>query len=251
MIPALCEVSFRVRGVSEYETARIFVRSISLENVKLKGSFHSLPNPSWELKGRHGSNQLLRGRLAGRLFTPGHRRNPPDHPPGSGCLAANRLRCRRPVPGQDPRGSVRTGDQTVALGRAPIYLHAGHQHLRRRGHSGKSFSNRLTSENRMIRIFKYLIPLLAASAWGCNDPDRTDGPAPAAGDRPIRWDVASVASPGAKAARSSAPPRGGPDHRLDHPRTGLHPPQPRAATARLSASGPTIPTRISRVTKSP
>ena len=48
----------------------------------------------------------------------------------------------------------------------------------------------------MIRISKSLIPLLAATAWGCNDPDRTDGPAPAAGDRPIRWDVASVTSPG-------------------------------------------------------
>lgn len=61
MIPALCEVSFRVRGVSEYETARIFVRSISLENVKLKGSFHSLPNPSWELKDATGAINFFEG----------------------------------------------------------------------------------------------------------------------------------------------------------------------------------------------
>lgn len=61
MIPALCEVSFRVRGVSEYETARIFVRSISLENVKLKGSFHSLPNPSWELKDVTGAINFFEG----------------------------------------------------------------------------------------------------------------------------------------------------------------------------------------------
>lgn len=61
MIPALCEVSFRVRGVSEYETARIYVRSISLENVKLKGSFHSLPNPSWELKDATGAINFFEG----------------------------------------------------------------------------------------------------------------------------------------------------------------------------------------------
>lgn len=61
MIPALCEVGFRVRGVSEYETARIFVRSISLENVKLKGSFHSLPNPSWELKDVTGAINFFEG----------------------------------------------------------------------------------------------------------------------------------------------------------------------------------------------
>lgn len=61
MIPALCEVSFRVRGVSEYETARIYVRSISLENVKLKGSFHSLPNPSWELGEATGAINFFEG----------------------------------------------------------------------------------------------------------------------------------------------------------------------------------------------
>ena len=61
MIPALCEVSFRVRGVSEYETARIYVRSISLENVKLKGSFHSLPNPSWDLQNLTGEINFFEG----------------------------------------------------------------------------------------------------------------------------------------------------------------------------------------------
>ena len=61
MIPALCEVGFRVRGVSEYETARIFVRSISLENVKLKGRFHSLPNPSWELGEATGAIGFFEG----------------------------------------------------------------------------------------------------------------------------------------------------------------------------------------------
>lgn len=61
MIPALCEVSFRVRGVSEYETTRFFVRSISLENVKLKGSFHSLPNPSWDLQNLTGEINFFEG----------------------------------------------------------------------------------------------------------------------------------------------------------------------------------------------
>ena len=195
MIPALCEVSFRVRGVSEYETARIYVRSISLENVKLKAVSTRCRTPPGT--SRTSREKSISSRATGRsTIRPRRSAKPAGSSPGSGCLAANRLRCRRPVAGPNPRGSVRTGDQTVALGRAPIYLHAGRQHLRRRGHSGKSLSNRLTSENRMIRISKYLIPLLAATAWGCNDPDRTDGPAPAAGNSPIRWDVASVTSPG-------------------------------------------------------
>lgn len=50
MIPALCEVDFRVRSVSGYEATRIYVRSITLAGIALKGRFQSLPEPKWSLE---------------------------------------------------------------------------------------------------------------------------------------------------------------------------------------------------------
>ena len=50
MIPALCKVDFRVRSVSGYESTRVYVRSITLAGIALKGRFQSLPEPKWTLE---------------------------------------------------------------------------------------------------------------------------------------------------------------------------------------------------------
>lgn len=47
MLPALCEVEFRVRGVTGYEATKVHVRRITLNGVCLKGEFRSLPEPLW------------------------------------------------------------------------------------------------------------------------------------------------------------------------------------------------------------
>lgn len=59
MIPALCEVDFRVRSVSGYESTRVYVRSITLAGIALKGRFRSQPEPTWTLQDADGSRLLF------------------------------------------------------------------------------------------------------------------------------------------------------------------------------------------------
>lgn len=50
MIPALCEVGFRVRGMSGYEATQVYLRRIELDGISLRGRFSSLPEPAWLLQ---------------------------------------------------------------------------------------------------------------------------------------------------------------------------------------------------------
>lgn len=59
MIPALCEVDFRVRSVSGYESTRVYVRSITIAGIALKGRFQSQPEPRWTLQDTEGSRLLF------------------------------------------------------------------------------------------------------------------------------------------------------------------------------------------------
>lgn len=59
MISALCEVDFRIRSVSGYETAGVYVRSITIDGIALKGRFQSLPQPTWSLSDAAGSRLVF------------------------------------------------------------------------------------------------------------------------------------------------------------------------------------------------
>lgn len=63
MIPALGQVAFRVRGVSGYEATRVYVRRIVLEGIALHGSFHSLPDPAWEISDDRSSLVVFEGEI--------------------------------------------------------------------------------------------------------------------------------------------------------------------------------------------
>lgn len=53
LVQALCEVDFRVRGVNGYDATEVYVRSISFDNVGIRGDFRSLPAPTWTLRGNN------------------------------------------------------------------------------------------------------------------------------------------------------------------------------------------------------
>lgn len=63
MIPALCEVDFRVRSATGYEQTKVYVRSIALDGLSLKGDFHSLPEPAWTTTGITESLNFFEGDL--------------------------------------------------------------------------------------------------------------------------------------------------------------------------------------------
>ncbi len=60
LLPALCQVEFRVRSKGETETT-FFVRRIVLDAINCRGSFQSLPSPAWELSGDPGALPLFEG----------------------------------------------------------------------------------------------------------------------------------------------------------------------------------------------
>lgn len=53
---ALCMVDFRIRDLAEDETTKLYVRSITLDNIAIRGDFRSLPDPTWTI---HGDNTPL------------------------------------------------------------------------------------------------------------------------------------------------------------------------------------------------
>ena len=63
MLPALCQLGFRVRGVSGYDDTRVYVRRIMLEGLGLRGSFCSLPAPVWELSDQRSAMTFFEGDL--------------------------------------------------------------------------------------------------------------------------------------------------------------------------------------------
>lgn len=63
MIPALCEVNFRIRSSSGSANTEIFLIGIRLDNIALCGNFHSLPQPLWELAEERGSLDFFNGDL--------------------------------------------------------------------------------------------------------------------------------------------------------------------------------------------
>lgn len=63
LVQALCEVDFRVRGVNGYEDTEVYVRSITLDNVGIRGDFRSLPAPTWTLRGNNAPLTLFEGEI--------------------------------------------------------------------------------------------------------------------------------------------------------------------------------------------
>lgn len=63
LVQALCEVDFRVRGVNGYEDTEVYVRSITLDEVGIRGDFRSLPAPTWTLHGANAPLTLFEGEI--------------------------------------------------------------------------------------------------------------------------------------------------------------------------------------------
>ena len=61
MIPALCEIDFCVKGVSGYDDTNVYVRHIAIDKIAVRGSFHSLPDPTWTLAPDPGSIDFFDG----------------------------------------------------------------------------------------------------------------------------------------------------------------------------------------------
>lgn len=62
LLPALCQVEFRIRSGGGYETS-VYVRRIVLDAVVCRGTFRSLPEPAWKLSGASEALTLFEGEL--------------------------------------------------------------------------------------------------------------------------------------------------------------------------------------------